>query len=65
MSVDEIKKSLAGLSSTEQDEVMAYLFHLRRRANASYEAHVSAVLDDKNPEHWLTPEEFEKRRDAQ
>ena len=65
MSVEEIKKSLAGLSSAEQNEVSAYLFHLRHHTDPNYQAHVSAVLDDKNPAHWLTPEEFEKRLDEQ
>ena len=63
MSVEEIKKSLAGLSSEEQSEVTAYLFHLRHLADPEYQARLNAAAADKNPEHWLTPDEFEKRLD--
>lgn len=63
MSVEEIKKSLAELSATERNEVTAFLFHLRHASDPAYQAHVDAVLSDKAPEHWLTPEDFEKRLD--
>jgi hypothetical protein len=65
MSVEEIKKSLAGLSSQEQSEVTAYLFHLRHLADPEYQARVNAVMKDTDPEHWLTPEEFEARLDEE
>ncbi len=63
MSVEEIKKSLAGLSPTEQSEVTAFLFHLRHVADPGYQAHVNTVMSDKAADHWLTPDEFEKRLD--
>ena len=63
MSVEEIKKSLAGLSPSEQSEVTAFLFHLRHIADPEYQARVYAVMEDKEQEHWLTPDEFEKRLD--
>lgn len=65
MSVEEIKKSLAELSPTEQNEVTAFLFHLRHVADPAYQSRVDSVIADKRPEHWLTPEEFEKRLDEQ
>ncbi len=64
MSVEEIKKSLAELSAEEQNEVTAYLFHLRHRADFARQTHMNAVMADRNPEHWLTPDEFEKRLDG-
>jgi hypothetical protein len=63
MSVEEIKKAIVALSSAEQNEVAAYLFHLRHIADPQYQARVNEVMADKVREHWLTPDEFEKRLD--
>ena len=52
MSVEEIKKGLAELSSEEQSEVTAYLFHLRHIGDPEYQARVHEVMRDKNPTHW-------------
>jgi hypothetical protein len=64
MSVEELKKALTSLSTAEQNEVSAFLFHLRRRADAVYQATLTERMSDKDPSHWLTPEEFERRLDA-
>ncbi len=63
MSVEQIKKSLASLSPTEQCEVSAFLFHLRHAADPEYQERVEARLADKDPAHWLTPEDFERQLD--
>ena len=64
MSVEELKKTVATLSPQEQNELTAFLFHLRHRRNAAYQATLTARMGDKDPSHWLTPEEFEKRLDT-
>jgi len=64
MSVEEIKNSLVALSADERSEVTAFLFQLRRASDTEYQARINAVISDKDPEHWLTPEEFEKRLDG-
>jgi hypothetical protein len=61
MSVEELKKALQTLSSEEQNELSAFLFHLRHRADAAYQDELGTRLSDKDPSHWLTPVEFEKR----
>ena len=61
MSVMELKKELTVLSATEQAEVAAFLFQLRRKADATYQATLRQRLEDKDPSHWLTPDEFERR----
>ena len=63
MSVEQIKTSLASLSASEQREVSAFLFQLRHAGDPDYRERVEARLSDKNPSHWLTPEEFERRLD--
>jgi len=64
MSVEEIKKSLAALSPAQQGEVAAFLFHLRHATDSEYQERVTTIVADKDREHWLTPEEFEKRLDG-
>ena len=61
MSVEELKKTVATLSPGEQNELSAFLFHLRHRGDTKYQATLAARIDDKDPLHWLTPEDFEKR----
>jgi len=61
MSVQELKKELSALSEQERAEVSAFLFHLRHAADPDYQAALQRRMDDKDPSHWLTPEEFEKR----
>ena len=63
MSVQEIKDSLASLPRKEQDEVVAYLFHLRHADDVDYHSNISRRLEDKEPSHWLSPDEFERELD--
>ena len=63
VSVQEIKKELAALPRTEQDDVIAYLFHLRHAHDKDYEGQIDRRLNDKNPAHWLSSDEFERELD--
>ena len=63
MSVEEIKRSIASLSPIEQSELSAFLFHLRHASDPDYQERVNSRLSDREPAHWLTPEEFERRLD--
>ena len=63
MSLEEIKRGLESLTRTQQDEVTAFLFHLRHTQDAAYQETINSRLADRDPTHWLTPEEFERRLD--
>ena len=63
MSVEDIKRGIASLSSSEQGEVTAFLFHLRHASDSDYQERVDSRLSDRDPSHWLTPEEFERQLD--
>ena len=63
MNVEQIKEGIASLSPAEQGELTAFLFHLRRASDSDYQQRVTARLSDRDPAHWLTPEEFEQRLD--
>ena len=61
MSVMDLKRELTALSTNEKAEVAAFLFQLRRKDDTEYQAQIQRRLDDKDPSHWLTPDEFEGR----
>jgi hypothetical protein len=63
MSVQELKEKLATLPREEQNEVIAYLFHLRRGIDREYASQIARRLEDKDPSHWLSPDEFERELD--
>ena len=64
MSLDALKRELAALSPAEQSEVTAFLFRLRHAVDTGdYQAAVERRLSDRDPTHWLTPGEFERRLD--
>jgi hypothetical protein len=63
MSVREIKDQLAALSRREQDEVIAFLFHRRHAEDTDYQGALTRRLEDKEPGHWLTPDQFERELD--
>jgi hypothetical protein len=64
MSVEELKRTVATLSPGEQNELTAFLFHLRHRGDVAYQAMLKARMNDKDLSYWLTPKEFEKRLGA-
>lgn len=63
MSVQEIKEKLATLSRREQDEVVAFLFHLRHADDSEHQSALAHRLEDKDPSHWLSPDQFERELD--
>ncbi len=40
---------------------MAYLVAIEDRKRADYQAEMARNIDDKDPSHWLTLEEFDRR----
>ena len=65
VSVEEIKHSIASLSSAEQGEISAFLFHLRHVSDPDYQERVSSRLSDRDAGHCLSLEEFERKFDKQ
>lgn len=61
MSVQELKEHLIALSPEQRAELAAFLFQLRRKSDATYQTAIQRRIDDKDPSHWLTPDEFESR----
>jgi hypothetical protein len=65
VSVEEIKRGITALSLSEQNELSAFLFHLRHAADAEYQERLDVRLADQDRANWLTPEEFERRLDRE
>jgi len=63
MSVQEIKEKLSTLPRKEQDEVIAFLFHLRHRDDPEFQNEVTRRMNDKESSHWLSPDDFERELD--
>ena len=63
MSFEELKQRIGSLSPEEQSEVSAFLWHLRHKSDPEYLALMEARSADRDPSHWLTLEEFERRLD--
>ena len=61
MSFEQLKRAVASLSSEEQAELISYALQLRYAADSDHRREVADRLNDKEPSHWLTPEEFERR----
>jgi len=64
MSIKQLKQELVALSQAERAEIAAFLFHLRHTSDPEYQATLQRRIEDKDPSHWLTPDEFEKRLTA-
>ncbi|MEQ1749786.1 MAG: hypothetical protein ABL974_10215 [Prosthecobacter sp.] len=63
MSVEQIKREITILTDTEQNEVTAFLFHLRHRNDAAYRDAVDARMNDQDKSHWLPLDAFERELD--
>ncbi len=61
MSIDAIKQELEGLDDDKRHHIMAFLIAIEDRKNPEYLASLARKIDDKDPSHWVTMEEFEKR----
>ena len=63
MSLDQLKREVASLSSQEQAELISYALELRHAGDPEYRREVTDRLNDSDRSHWLPPEEFERRLD--
>jgi hypothetical protein len=61
MSIDAIKQELASMDEAKRHHIMAFLIAIEDKKNAEYMAEIARKIDDKDPAHWLTLEEFEKK----
>jgi hypothetical protein len=61
MSIAELKSEVDRLTPEEREELKAYLGMKYRRMDPETRRKLTEKINDKNPAHWLTLEEVEKR----
>ena len=61
MSIEAIKQELANLDQTQRKEIINFLVAMDRRDDPARRAELTRRIDDKDPSHWVTLEELEKR----
>jgi len=60
MSIAELKAEMDRLSPEERKQLTAYLVSKNRPSEEEWQE-ISRKIDDNDPSHWLTLEEFGKR----
>ena len=60
MSMAELMREIAGLSSKRQNELAAFLLHLRLRHDPAWRSEMTRRIDDRDPKNWVRLEDLEK-----
>ena len=61
MSLEEVKTQIARMPTEQQDQLAAYLVHLRHQRSPAALTEASARLDDRNPASWVSLDELKER----
>ena len=61
MSIAELKAEVDRLSPKEREQLTAYLLMKNRLLDPKLRRKLTKKIDDKDPSHWITLEELEKR----
>lgn len=61
MSVDQIKSALANMPEAEQDQVVAFVVHLRHLRDPEFRRDLARKIDDQDPAHWISLDQLEER----
>jgi hypothetical protein len=61
MSFAELKSEVDRLSPEERRQLKAYLIIKDRMADPAFRQEMARKIDDKDPSHWVTLEEAEKK----
>jgi hypothetical protein len=64
MKMVELMKEVAGLPLQQQNELAAYLLHLRLAQDPQWHAEMARRLDSKSPESWLSLDDWKKELDS-
>jgi hypothetical protein len=61
MSLEDVKTAIAGMPQQDQDQLVAYLVHLRHQRDPSIAAELRTRIDDTDRANWLSLEELRER----
>jgi hypothetical protein len=60
MSMAELMREVANLPSGQQNELAAYLLHLRLQHDAAWRAEMTRRIDDHVPSSWVDLQDWKK-----
>lgn len=60
MTVMDLKKEIAALKPPAQDELAAFIVHLKHERDSEHSKELDRRLDDRNPENWIRLEDAEE-----
>jgi len=61
MEVGVLKSELAALDSKERREMIAFLLAIEESDNQAYRKELARRIDDKDPNHWVSLDELDRR----
>jgi len=61
MSIEVLQTEVTALSSEQRRKLMAFMVTLEDHSRPDYAAELAQKIDDKSPNHWLTPEQCERK----
>jgi hypothetical protein len=61
VSFEEIKTELAEMPQEQQDQLAAFLVHLRHQRDPRIGREISKRIDDRSPNNWLTLNELKEK----
>ena len=56
----ELMREVAALPPGRQNELAAFLLHLRLQHDPAWRAEMARRIDDKDPTHWVSLEDWKK-----
>jgi hypothetical protein len=65
MSMAELMRIVAGLPEAQQNELAAFLLHLRLQQDSGWRTEMAQRIDNPNPAHWVSLEEWKKEAVAE
>jgi hypothetical protein len=60
MSMAELMREVADLPPERQNELAAFLLHLRLQRDPAWRTELTRRIDDKNPDHWVSLEDWKR-----
>ena len=58
MSMAELKRLVTGMSVEEQNELAAFLLHLRLQNDPVWRTEMTRRIDSRDPKHWVALEDL-------
>ncbi len=60
MSMADLMREVAALPPKRQNELAAFLLHLRLQQDPAWRTEMTRRIDDRNPKNWVRLEDLEK-----